>query len=213
LIINEGRVSSSNLAGGVDNPSGTFAPIALTTVHSNFSQSNGSLEIEIGGPVAGTNFDKMLIEGSASLGGTLEVKLTNGYTPALGQTFEFLTVADGVTGFFDAFILPALVDGMWAPVYGANSVSLTVTQKGDFNVDGVVNAADYVALRKTSAQSQLDYNVWRRAFGNSISGGGAGLLLNTADGPAVPEPSTAALLFIATSILTLSRRLLRNHHR
>jgi hypothetical protein len=51
-----------------------------------------------------------------------------------------------------------------------------VPETGDFNADGVVNAADYTAWRKIVgvAPTEHNYNVWRTNFGHTlVSGGGA----------------------------------------
>jgi hypothetical protein len=62
---------------------------------------------------------------------------------------------------------------------------------GDFNTDGHVDAADYVAWRNGLGTTylQADYDVWRTHFGESVASGlGAGSV--------VPEPSIAMLLFV-----------------
>ena len=61
---------------------------------------------------------------------------------------------------------------------------------GDFNQDGIVDAADYVVWRKTGG-SQAGYNDWRTHFGQT-SGNGAAASVNV-----VPEPSSLALLILA----------------
>src|SRR5450631_4262151 len=62
---------------------------------------------------------------------------------------------------------------------------------GDFNGDGIVDAADYTLWRDGlgSSYTPADYDTWKANFGN-VAGAGA------LDSPAVPEPSTAALLVI-----------------
>jgi hypothetical protein len=74
---------------------------------------------------------------------------------------------------------------------------------GDFNLDGSVDAADYVVWRKGlgTTYTQTDYNVWCANFGAGSAGIGAGS--GTAGYPlgasvtplsaAVPEPATPAL--------------------
>jgi len=65
---------------------------------------------------------------------------------------------------------------------------------GDYNLDGLVNAADYVAWRKTD-ETPDGYDAWRTHFGESSGSGGA--TLSFAEAPAgVPEPASAALLLI-----------------
>jgi hypothetical protein len=80
---------------------------------------------------------------------------------------------------------------------------------GDYNGNGVVDAADYVLWRKGGPlQNEVntpgtvdasDYTAWRARLGNNTAGSGSGSL----DGGAVPEPSTSllALLAIATTVV------------
>src|SRR4051812_26147345 len=70
----------------------------------------------------------------------------------------------------------------------------TVSSNGDFNCDGVANAADYVWWRKNNG-SGIDYNVWRANFGNSVFATGE---IETA---LVPEPCAA---WLGTLLLTKS---------
>jgi hypothetical protein len=65
------------------------------------------------------------------------------------------------------------------------------TLAGDFNLDGFVDAADYVVWRKGLGGPfiQEDYGTWRAHFGNGAGDGGAA---NAAEnsGSLVPEPSS-----------------------
>ncbi|HEY2761513.1 MAG TPA: hypothetical protein VGI75_12240 [Pirellulales bacterium] len=85
----------------------------------------------------------------------------------------------------------------------------TTPMSGDYNGDGVVDAADYVVWRASSADGtallnetvspgttdQADFDEWRANFGNpQVTGGGASL---HSTGVAVPEPSSAFLITIA----------------
>ena len=68
------------------------------------------------------------------------------------------------------------------------------TGDGDYNEDGVVNAADYVAWRKFPSQFGGDpagYNLWRQNFGETVPGASG------QPSAAVPEPASALLLFSA----------------
>ena len=72
---------------------------------------------------------------------------------------------------------------------------------GDFNEDATVDAADYVVWRSGSGTTytQADYDVWRANFGQTIGSGGT---LPSADSlPAVPEPSTALVVFVGSLAL------------
>jgi exodeoxyribonuclease-3 len=74
-----------------------------------------------------------------------------------------------------------------------------VAMPGDFNNDGVVDAADYVAWRKSSG-SQYGYQMWRSNFDNSVTGAG-----QSRAGSAVPEPATALLLSAAVAAMIALR--------
>ena len=72
---------------------------------------------------------------------------------------------------------------------------------GDYNLDGRVDAADYVVIRNGlgSIYSQVDELLWRANFGNTASVAGAASLA------AVPEPSMSMLAGIATLFIYLGR--------
>jgi hypothetical protein len=82
---------------------------------------------------------------------------------------------------------------------------------GDYNGDGVVNAADYVLWRKGGPlQNQVDdpslvtpqdYVEWRARFGNLSGSGTSGGLGNQS----VPEPSTVIMLAIFTPLLARTK--------
>jgi hypothetical protein len=86
---------------------------------------------------------------------------------------------------------------------------------GDYNQNGVVDAADYALWRDMLGQmgpglpadgngdgtvNDADYDLWRANFGLGSPGEAAAALQSAA----VPEPGTAALLICAASYLTLS---------
>jgi probable HAF family extracellular repeat protein len=74
---------------------------------------------------------------------------------------------------------------------------------GDFNNNGVVDAADYVVWRKNPGGFPADaYAIWRAHFGQTAPNG-AGSITNAA----VPEPATAVLLMFAAAGTCLLRRL------
>jgi hypothetical protein len=82
--------------------------------------------------------------------------------------------------------------------------TITPAVAGDFNKDGIVDAADYIVWRKgdpaadsngDTVVDETDLEFWRTNFGNGAQGASAGL-----SGTAVPEP--AALMLLVGSILT-----------
>jgi phosphatidylinositol-3-phosphatase len=85
------------------------------------------------------------------------------------------------------------------------TIPTTVSLAGDYNHNGVVDAADYVVWRKGlgTTYTQADYDVWRSNFGKTAQGAGSG---SGASGSAgVPEPTTLVLLIFSASGLYLQR--------
>ena len=72
---------------------------------------------------------------------------------------------------------------------------LTTSVPGDYNADGAVDTADYVAWRKSNIYGELGYELWRTNF--STPGSGSGV----ADVESVPEASTAAGLIIGAVLI------------
>jgi hypothetical protein len=82
------------------------------------------------------------------------------------------------------------------------------TLSGDYNSDGVVDAADYVVWRKTDGNNPAGFALWRANFGNMLSGSGSQLSDSN-----VPEPSTVQLCVatvIVTNVVRRSWRCLRS---
>jgi len=96
-----------------------------------------------------------------------------------------------------------------SPIGNGNGVQLTLDGQlnsigslpGDYNANGVVDAADYVLWRNggplqndpTAGVQPADYDFWRSQFGVIT---GAGTAVSTVPG-AIPEPSSIGLLAIA----------------
>jgi fibronectin-binding autotransporter adhesin len=80
------------------------------TIDGDYVQSpDGALDIQLGGTAPGTQYDRLLVSGSVTLDGTLNVTTTNGFLAAPGNAFEILTfgsrpggstfaVTNGLTG-------------------------------------------------------------------------------------------------------------------
>ena len=92
-------------------------PLGELDISGNYQQTGtGVLDIDLGGYSAGTGFDLITVTGGgaggvATLGGTLNVTLTNGFSPTNGATFTFLTALSRV-GSFATFNYPSNDIGM-----------------------------------------------------------------------------------------------------
>ncbi len=74
---------------------------------------------------------------------------------------------------------------------------------GDYNDNGIVDAADYVVWRKNNG-TQSDYNIWRTHFGQT-AGSGAALPSAEPLSAAVPEPATLVLLLVGMAAVLTKR--------
>ncbi len=119
-------------------------------------QTDGAVEIEIGGLGQGTQFDFVNVTGTALIDGELRLKLINGFHPTSSQTFlifnaasllgifnnagngQRVTTSDNVSSFLVHY-------GPGSP-FNPNQVILSDFERtflhGDFNHDGQVTAAD-----------------------------------------------------------------------
>ena len=177
----------------------------LTLSGGSYTQSaTGTLAIEIGGTVQGTDFDILLVEGAATLDGMLDVSLINGFTLGAAQEFEILS-AGALSGTFAGLAEGALVGNfggtdLFVSYVGGdgNDVSLFTTLaglSGDFDGDDDVDGADFLKWQRDPGVGNL--SDWQTNYGNTA--------LLTAASTAVPEPSTLLLSAMA-SLLGFSFR-------
>src|SRR5262249_13411826 len=113
---------------------GILAPGAspgILSVTGPLAQTSSSIiNIEIGGPTVGADYDQLKVSGAFTRNGTLNVSLINGYVPAVNDTFAIATFASTAGGFTStvvpgndaqltiAFSTGHAVDTMYAVVTG-----------------------------------------------------------------------------------------------
>ena len=118
---------AGTIRGSVVN-SGTVAPgdsAGVIVIDGNYAQrADGALLIEIAGPAAG-QFDALAVGGAAALDGALEVSLSGGYLPAVGETFEILTFAGRAGTFASATGLDLGAGRAFEIGYNDTAVTLT----------------------------------------------------------------------------------------
>ncbi len=177
--------------------------------------STGTLDIDI----AGTNpheYDVFHVSGTATLSGTLSAELFNGFALEGNETFTVLTA----TNLIDNGITlggPAAQQFALSVVGNSLVLSVAIALNGDFNNDGVVDAADYLVWRNNYGAANEDalngngdgmndvdtgdYLLWKENFG--ATAGGA---LANASATVVPEPATIAMAAAFVLALGLVRQ-------
>jgi fibronectin-binding autotransporter adhesin len=105
VLLQGGTVNGPGTINGNVSNAGQFNPgvtgaAGLLSINGNYTQTEtGVLNIQIGGTNPGADYDQLSITGMATLGGTLNVSLINGFVPTSGATFQILTFGswDGST--------------------------------------------------------------------------------------------------------------------
>jgi formylglycine-generating enzyme required for sulfatase activity len=82
---------------------------------------------------------------------------------------------------------------------------------GDFNHNGIVDAADYVIWRKNPGGTYTpdDYNTWQANFGATLASGAGASGSDQAISPIVPEPATVLLLVFGAAVMSFPARQFR----
>jgi autotransporter-associated beta strand protein len=217
LEVNGGTLAGSgDVNGDLLVSSGIVAPghgIGTLDVRGDFTlESQATLQIDIEGP---SLKDTLIVLGDVDLAGSLEVVLDGGYQPALGTQF-LVIIASSVTD-NGLTLTGANADEFEANFYGNSLIltSLFAGLEGDYNEDGIVDAADYTLWRDTRGENvlagsgadgnrdgmvnQADYVFWKTRFGNALAGGSSQLV-------EVPEPAGQQLLWL---VLTMAAAMAR----
>jgi hypothetical protein len=89
-LYGDGSISGNISSSGVVAPGQSTGTTGILTDTGAYTQNAaGSLDISIGGATAGTKFDE-LKSTTATLGGTLNINLINGFVPSIGSKFKIV---------------------------------------------------------------------------------------------------------------------------
>jgi autotransporter-associated beta strand protein len=213
-VNNNGTLGGTGSVAGLVtvNTGGAVAPgaggIGTLTAAGGLTLNTGSiLNFDLGAP---TMADLLNVTGGTTTinGGSLNLNnvggLANGtytlidYTGALAGSAANLALGTTPAGFnFSIVDSGSTIDLMVSTGGGGLD--------GDYNMDGKVDAADYVVWRKDPSAHGGDpdgYNTWRTNFGRT-AGSGSGSSLGAG---AVPEPSAIALLLLGLMAGAVARR-------
>lgn len=185
--------------GGVNVSGGALALGAGATVIGDVTWGSGSrLVVDF---ESNTEMAALFVDGVASLGGTIDFAALSPMTLGLeeGASLPLLT-ASSIVGEFDTFTAPSLASGLtWSFEQTPTSLVATVVAAplaGDYNSDGLVNAADYTVWRDSLAGGNPvgTYSAWAGNYGA------------TASVTAVPEPGFSAVVTTVAGLAAWRRR-------
>jgi hypothetical protein len=132
LLLNGGFLNGSGTINGTVMNGAEVDPgdsPGVLTINGNYTQTGaGTLTIEIGGPNVGSGYDRLVVKGTATLAGTINVVLLNGFVPTAGTPFQVLTFNSHAND-FDTYAGLDLGNGLsFVPGLSGTGLTLTATQ-------------------------------------------------------------------------------------
>lgn len=195
------------------------------TVDGTYDQTaGGTLEIELAsdGGLPGTDYDRLMVTGAATLDGTIDMQFDAGYTPTINDAFSGVLTAMTLGGTTFATVSNAVINGRLgvAVTYTGTSVDAAIALRGNTDVDSgdvdvdtsdlttsIINFTSAAGTGKTWAEGDMDgdgdvdTSDLTTSIINFTSAMGAKGSLHAA---AVPEPGGVALLILGLFGLLLS---------
>lgn len=109
VTINGGILQGSGLIiGNVAVGGGTVGPgnsPGILSVNGDYTQTGGILDIQLLNNTLGSGYDRLYVNGTANLGGTLQIELLPDYILAIGDKFEIIKTTGGISNPFTSFTL------------------------------------------------------------------------------------------------------------
>ena len=135
-ISNAGEVSPGSSAGNLD-------------IVGNYTQTpDGTLNIEVGGPIPGTDFDQLDVTGTVNLNGTLNVSLIGGYTPMTSDSYVIIPNPSSVNGSFATENFPS--------TSGRDFYSVTLGPSVTVNLSVIMTYEDWSEIHFTPTEQTME---------------------------------------------------------
>ena len=158
---------TGTITGNVINVEGSLKPghsPGSIIINGNYTQTtDGTLDMEIAGLNPGTQYDQMIVNGTATLAGTLNLTMLNGYLPKAGDNFQLLTYYASVGQF-------ASVSGL----YPGNQCYLTPVVTPSYYIASVIGDTALPTVTVTTPTLNAIYTSFSNVTGTATDSG-AGL--------------------------------------
>jgi hypothetical protein len=191
----------------IESPGGALSQSGWNSLSDQNLDSTGTGVGESWDESGGANqfgLSEIFLEGSSTLASGASYNLGNAFNPAI--------FGPGTNGDLRFFIVDQLGETLRGRI---EYVTTSAEVPGDYNNNGIVDAADYVLWRNGGPlqnegvtpgnTTPEDYEFWRTRFG-ATSGSASGVVIGDAVGDAVPEPASAGFLLVSIIVLLAQRR-------
>jgi hypothetical protein len=208
-----GEVVTNGVVGAGNSP-------GVLTITGSFTQtSEGTIETEIAGPTVDSEYDRLVVNGAATLAGNLDLALLDGYIATPYTPFTIIT-ATSISGIFDTIAgIDAGGGFSFATIYHPDHIDVIAALPGDLNLDQQVSIADFLGLAGHFGQSDVGWGEGDLNGDGNVSiadflslAGSFGRVYEPAMGAlsastsAVPEPSALLLSVLALWLVPRRRR-------
>ena len=138
-LIGSGVINADVAAAGQVIPGGTGSA-GLLSINGNYTQTAaGSIDVDLGGTTAGSQYDQLVVSGQATLSGNLSISEINGFSPTLAQTFTIAS-SNPLSGTFTSVTEPGVSGPMaFKPTYTSSSVVLVAEKSSTTTFTSSVN--------------------------------------------------------------------------
>ncbi len=142
-----------------------------------------------------TNYGQVSFSGAAALAGTVSANLNNGFSPALGNSFQVVTYSS-MSGAFDGFNLPGGIT--WQTNYGADGFTLAVLNAAGIVLSSPpqsqsVQAGQTVTFTATASGTSPVAYQWFFDGTNIAGAAGSSLILTNA------QPAQSGIYYVVVS--------------